>query len=164
MASWIHAAQAGRTLVRAVPRTNLRTWASTLERRQTCGKGGGSRTERRIARAPFTALAELQNKAEDIGGLSNVQNTRTIDSIPHILSLTSLFFSFVLRAASPGRLRAPPVQPRPSGRRRLATRSAGMGISYVPFFPLGRLTRRSSPTIISDVREQLGATPICRWR
>ena len=57
------------------------------------------------------------------------------------------------------RLRAEPLQPRPSRRRRADRRAGGAGIAYVPFFPLGGFTPLQSSRCRMS-RAELGATPM----
>jgi pyridoxine 4-dehydrogenase len=93
---------------------------------------------------PFTALAELQRKRLIRHlGVSNVTSAQVAQArgIAEVVCVQNLY-NLVHRADDA-----------------LIDELAGMGIAYVPFFPLGGFTPLQSSTL-SDVADELGATPM----
>jgi pyridoxine 4-dehydrogenase len=142
-ASWIPAAQPA-DLVRAVHDNlrNLGVDALDVVNRRHMGAGHGP-SEGSIE-APFTALAELQKQGLIRHlGLSNVTANQVAEArgIAPVVCVQNQY-NLAHRADDA-----------------LVDSLAGMGISYVPFFPLGGITPLQS-SILSDVAGELGATPM----
>jgi len=94
--------------------------------------------------APFTALVELQKRGLIRHlGLSNVTSAQVAQArgLAEVVCVQNLYN--VVHRADDG----------------LIDELAGMGIAYVPFFPLGGFTPLQS-SILSDVARELGATPM----
>jgi pyridoxine 4-dehydrogenase len=142
-ASWIPAAQPA-DLVRAVHDNlrNLSVDAMDVVNMRHMGAGHGP-SEGSIE-APFTALAELQRQGLIRHlGLSNVTANQVAEArgIAPVVCVQNQY-NLAHRADDA-----------------LVDALRGMGIAYVPFFPLGGITPLQS-SILSDVAGELGATPM----
>jgi aryl-alcohol dehydrogenase-like predicted oxidoreductase len=142
-ASWIPAAQPA-DLVRAV-HDNLRNLGvDALDVVNLRHMGAGHGPSEGSIEAPFTALAELQKQGLIRHlGLSNVTANQVAEArgIAPVVCVQNQY-NLAHRADDA-----------------LVDSLAGMGISYVPFFPLGGITPLQS-SILSDVAGELGATPM----
>ena len=123
----------------AEPRRRRRSTSST------CGiMGGGHGPSEGSIEEPFTALAELQRQGLIRHlGLSNVTSAQVAEArgIAPVVCVQN-HYNLAHRADDA-----------------LIDELAGMGIAYVPFFPLGGFTPLQSSTL-SDVAGELGATPM----
>jgi len=142
-ASWIPAAQPA-DLVRAV-HDNLRNLGvDVLDVVNMRHMGAGHGPSEGSIEAPFSALAELQRQGLIRHlGLSNVTAAQVAEArgIAPVACVQNQY-NLAHRADDA-----------------LVDALLGMGIAYVPFFPLGGITPLQS-SILSDVAGELGATPM----
>jgi pyridoxine 4-dehydrogenase len=142
-ASWIPAAQPA-DLVRAV-HDNLRNLGvDVMDVVNMRHMGAGHGPSEGSIEAPFTALAELQRQGLIRHlGLSNVTANQVAEArgIAPVVCVQNQY-NLAHRADDA-----------------LVDALRGMGIAYVPFFPLGGITPLQS-SILSDVAGELGATPM----
>jgi aryl-alcohol dehydrogenase-like predicted oxidoreductase len=106
--------------------------------------GDGHGPSEKSLERPFTALAELQSQGLVRHlGLSNVTSTQVAEArgIAEVVCVQNMY-NVVHRSDDA-----------------LIDELAGMGIAYVPFFPLGGFTPLQSSTL-SDVAREVGATPM----
>ena len=143
-ASW-NPAQKPAELVSAVHDNlkNLGVEALDVVNLRITGEGHGGPSESSIE-PQFTALAELQQKGliRQLG-LSNVTSTQVKQArgIAPVVCVQNMY-NLAVR-----------------GDDALIDELAGLGIAYVPFFPLGGFSPLQSSTL-SDVAAELGATPM----
>jgi aryl-alcohol dehydrogenase-like predicted oxidoreductase len=142
-AAWIPAAQPA-DLVRAV-HDNLRNLGvDVMDVVNMRHMGAGRGPSEGSIEAPFTALAELQRQGLIRHlGLSNVTANQVAEArgIAPVVCVQNQY-NLAHRADDA-----------------LVDALRGMGIAYVPFFPLGGITPLQS-SILSDVAGELGATPM----
>jgi pyridoxine 4-dehydrogenase len=142
-AAWIPAASPA-DLVRAV-HDNLRNLGvDVLDVVNLRHMGAGHGPSEGSIEAPFSALAELQKQGLIRHlGLSNVTSAQVAEArgIAPVVCVQNQY-NLAHRADDA-----------------LVDALAGMGIAYVPFFPLGGFTPLQSSTL-SDVAAELGATPM----
>jgi pyridoxine 4-dehydrogenase len=142
-ASWIPAAQPA-DLVRAV-HDNLRNLGvDVMDVVNMRHMGAGHGPSEGSIEAPYTALAELQRQGLIRHlGLSNVTANQVAEArgIAPVVCVQNQY-NLAHRADDA-----------------LVDALRGMGIAYVPFFPLGGITPLQS-SILSDVAGELGATPM----
>jgi aryl-alcohol dehydrogenase-like predicted oxidoreductase len=142
-AAWIPAAQPA-DLVRAV-HDNLRNLGvDVMDVVNMRHMGAGHGPSEGSIEAPFTALAELQRQGLIRHlGLSNVTANQVAEArgIAPVVCVQNQY-NLAHRADDA-----------------LVDALRGMGIAYVPFFPLGGITPLQS-SILSDVAGELGATPM----
>jgi pyridoxine 4-dehydrogenase len=142
-ASWIPAASPA-DLVRAV-HDNLRNLGvDVMDVVNMRHMGAGHGPSEGSIEAPFSALAELQRQGLIRHlGLSNVTANQVAEArgIAPVVCVQNQY-NLAHRADDA-----------------LVDALAGMGIAYVPFFPLGGITPLQS-SILSDVAGELGATPM----
>jgi pyridoxine 4-dehydrogenase len=142
-ASWIPAASPA-DLVRAV-HDNLRNLGvDVMDVVNMRHMGAGHGPSEGSIEAPFTALAELQRQGLIRHlGLSNVTANQVAEArgIAPVVCVQNQY-NLAHRADDA-----------------LVDELRGMGIAYVPFFPLGGITPLQS-SILSDVAGELGATPM----